>query len=82
MEVITVCLDLAKSIFHLYGITEDGKVAFNRPLRRDQVLAFVERLSHVWLRWKLVGVAVTGRVNCRNLGTPCVSCRRWMSNLM
>ena len=81
VEVITVGLDLAKSIFHLYGITEDGEVAFNRPLRRDQVLAFVERLSHGWLGWKRVRPAIIGDVNSRNLGTPCVSCRRCRGHL-
>lgn len=41
----TVGLDLAKTIFHVHGVTEGGEVAFNRPLRRAQVLAFFERLS-------------------------------------
>ena len=72
MEVITVCLDLAKSIFHVHCVTEDGEVAFKMPLKRDQVLAFFERLSYVWLGWKLVRAAITGRVNFRDLGTSCV----------
>ena len=45
MQVTTVRLDLAKNIFHVHGVTETGEVAFNRPLRRAQVLAFFERLS-------------------------------------
>ena len=45
MQVTTVGLDLAKNIFHVHGVTEGGEVAFNRPLRRAQVLAFFERLS-------------------------------------
>jgi transposase len=45
MQVTTVGLDLAKNIFHVHGVTETGEVAFNRPLRRAQVLAFFERLS-------------------------------------
>ncbi len=44
MQVTTVGLDLAKNIFHVHGVTETGEVAFNRPLRRAQVLAFFERL--------------------------------------
>ena len=39
MQVTTVGLDLAKNIFHVHGVTETGEVAFNRPLRRAQVLA-------------------------------------------
>ena len=45
MQVTTVGLDLAKTIFHVHGVTEGGEVAFNRPLRRTQMLAFFERLS-------------------------------------
>ena len=45
MQVTTVGLDLAKNIFHVHGVSETGEVAFNRPLRRAQVLAFFERLS-------------------------------------
>ena len=40
MHVTTVGLDLAKNVFHVHGITDDGEVAFNRALRRAQVLAF------------------------------------------
>ena len=62
MQVTTVGLDLAKNIFHVHGVTEDAEVAFNRPLRRSQVLAFFDRLapcligveacasSHYWAR--------------------------------
>lgn len=40
MQVATIGLDLAKNIFQVHGIKEDGEVVFNRPLRRAQVLAF------------------------------------------
>ena len=62
MQVTTVGLDLAKNVFQVHGITDSGEVAFNRALRRAQVLAFFERLdpcligieacstSHHWAR--------------------------------
>lgn len=62
MQVTTVGLDLAKNIFQVHGITEDGTVAFNRSLRRAQLLAFFKELdpcligmeacgsSHHWAR--------------------------------
>ena len=62
MQVATVGLDLAKNIFHVRGITAEGTVAFNRALRRSQLLGFFERLepclvgmeacgsSHHWAR--------------------------------
>ena len=62
MQVTTIGLDLAKNIFQVHGITEDGTVAFNRSLRRAQMIAFFEKLepclvgmeacgsSHHWAR--------------------------------
>ena len=45
MQVTTIGLDLAKNIFHAHGVTANGKVGFNRALRRGQVLAFFEKLE-------------------------------------
>ena len=62
MQVTTVGLDLAKNIFQVHGITADGTVAFNKSLRRAQLLQFFENLepcligmeacgsSHHWAR--------------------------------
>ena len=43
-EIITIGLDLAKSVFQLHGIDTDGSVVLRRQLRRTQVLAFFSRL--------------------------------------
>ena len=45
MEVTTIGLDLAKNIFQVHGITEDEEVAFNRPLRRAQLLPFFSKIK-------------------------------------
>jgi len=62
MQVTTVGLDLAKNIFQVHGISENGDVVFNQALRRAQLLAFFEKLppclvgmeacgsSHYWAR--------------------------------
>ena len=62
MHVTTVGLDLAKNVFQVHGITDGGEVAFNRSLRRTQMLSFFEKLepcvvgmeacstSHHWAR--------------------------------
>lgn len=62
MHVTTVGLDLAKNVFQVHGVTSAGTVAFNRSLRRAQMLRFFERLepcvvgmeacstSHHWAR--------------------------------
>lgn len=45
MNVTTIGLDLAKNIFHVHGITDDGAIAFNKLLRRAQVLPFFAKLD-------------------------------------
>ena len=62
MQVTTIGVDLAKNIFQVHGITESDEVAFNRPLRRAQMVPFFARLdpclvgmeacstSHYWAR--------------------------------
>ncbi len=62
MHVTTVGLDLAKNVLQVHGVTADGTIAFNRSLRRAQVLPFFEDLppclvgleacgtSHYWAR--------------------------------
>lgn len=43
-KIITVGLDLAKSIFQVHRIAENGKVLVRRTLRRSQVLPFFRSL--------------------------------------
>lgn len=62
MQVTTVGIDLAKNVFQIHGIAENGAVVFNRAIRRAQLLAFFEGLppcrvgmeacgsSHHWAR--------------------------------
>lgn len=44
-KIITVGLDLAKSVFQVHGITEEGAVIVRRALRRSQVLDFFRKLQ-------------------------------------
>jgi transposase len=62
MEVSTIGLDLAKSVFQVHGVDGSGEVALKRQLRRGQVLGFFAKLrpclvgmeacatSHHWAR--------------------------------
>jgi len=62
MSITTIGLDLAKNIFQVHGVTDTGNVAFNKPLRRAQLLQFFAKLepclvgmeacssSHHWAR--------------------------------
>ncbi len=61
-EVITIGLDLAKSVFQVHGVDGSGKPVIRRQLRRRQVLPFFKKLppclvgleacasSHYWAR--------------------------------
>ena len=40
LEIITVGLDLAKTVFQVHGADSAGGVVLRKKLRRDQVLAF------------------------------------------
>lgn len=44
-KITTIGLDLAKSIFQIHAIADDGSVVTRRALRRSQVLQFFRRLE-------------------------------------
>jgi transposase len=44
-DVITIGVDLAKSVFQVHGVNAEGAVIVRRQLRRRQVLPFFEKLS-------------------------------------
>ena len=62
MQVTTLGIDLAKSVFQIHGVDGSGAVVIRKKLRRSQVLSFLETLpscvvgmeacatSHYWAR--------------------------------
>ncbi len=62
MEITTLGIDLAKSVFQLHGVDGDGAVVLQKKLRRGAVLEFLGKLercligmeacptSHFWAR--------------------------------
>lgn len=42
-ELATVGIDLAKSVFQIHGVDENGRVLVRRQLRRSQLLAFFQK---------------------------------------
>ena len=54
-QATTIGMDLAKDVFQVHGITADGTVLFNRPIRRKQALAFLQRVPPC-----LVGIEACG----------------------
>ncbi|MEO1309122.1 MAG: IS110 family transposase, partial [Pseudomonadota bacterium] len=45
MQAITVGLDIAKNVFHAYGVDANGELTFSRKLRRAKVKDFFARLD-------------------------------------
>lgn len=62
MNITTLGIDIAKSVFHLHGTNQQGKLALKKRLRREQLLAFMQNLppclvameacggAHYWAR--------------------------------
>ena len=44
MQVTTIGLDIAKQVFQVHGIDQDGRVLIRNQIRRSEVLAFFRRL--------------------------------------
>ena len=45
MDVITIGVDLAKTVFQVHGVDAAGEVVFRKQLRRRQVLPFFKKLA-------------------------------------
>jgi transposase len=56
MEISTIGLDLAKSVFQVHTINDAGEVVVRKALRRSQVLPFFSKLPPC-----LVGMEACGR---------------------
>ena len=55
MEISTIGLDLAKNVFQVHGLDDQGKVVVRKALRRSQMLPFFAKLSPC-----LVGIEACG----------------------
>jgi len=69
VEVVTVGLDIAKSVFQVHGVDAGGEVALRRQLRRAQVLPFFAKLPAC-----LIGIEAALR---RTIGPP--SSAHWVT---
>ena len=68
MQITTVGLDLAKNIFQIHGISGAGEIAFNRSLRRNQVLSFFEKLAPCLVGMEACGISHHLARELANLG--------------
>jgi len=44
MKITTIGLDLAKNVFQVHGVDEQGKAVLRKQLRRNQVAEFFANL--------------------------------------
>ena len=44
-KITTIGLDIAKNVFQLHGIDENGEVVLRKSVRRRQVITFFSNLS-------------------------------------
>ena len=56
-KVITIGLDLAKNVFQVHAIDEEGKVVVRRALRRAEVLPFFAKLASCLVGMEACGTA-------------------------
>jgi transposase len=59
--VVTIGLDLAKSVFQVHCVDGNGVVVMRRALRRSQILDFFRRLPPCLVGPKPVPPRITGR---------------------
>ena len=83
MNITTIGLDLAKSVFQVHGVNERGKAALTKVLRRAQVLPFFAQLppcligmeacgsAHFWAR-KLTALGHTVKLMAPQFVKPYV----------
>ena len=73
-------IDLAKRVFHLHGVTGDGRPVFRRKISRGQLLNFLGNSRAQSWPWKRERHRMAGAVPSRGSGTKCGSSRRSTSS--
>ena len=68
--ITTIGLDIAKSVFQVHGVDNDGKVVIRRQLKRRYVLAFFEKLQPCLVGIEDLCLAFTPLVTTHSSGRP------------
>ena len=45
MKITTIGMDIAKTVFHLYAVNEQGRFIKKKQLKRDKLLAYIAQLE-------------------------------------
>lgn len=57
MKITAVGIDLAKNIFHIHGVTQSGKIAVSKALKRDEMLPYFAQLPQCLIGLESCGSA-------------------------
>jgi transposase len=57
MQISTIGIDLAKRVFQIHGVDQDGNVVLRKQLRRAQVLGFFAELPPCLVGMEACGTA-------------------------
>jgi hypothetical protein len=64
MDITTIGLDLAKSIFQVHGVDANGRVVIRKSLRRAQMLRHSSPgCPRAWSAWNHAAPRIIGRVS-------------------
>jgi len=63
MEISTIGLDLAKSVFQVHGIDAAGKIVVRRALRRAGFARFSQSSRLASLAWRHTARRIIGRAS-------------------
>jgi transposase len=63
MEISTIGLDLAKSIFQVHAVDTSGEIVVRKALRRAQVLPFFTKLPPCLIAWRRAARRIVGRAS-------------------
>ena len=57
MKIATIGIDLAKNVFQVHGVDEQGKAVLKKKLKRDQMAAFFANLPPCLIGMEACGSA-------------------------
>ena len=71
MQIVRIGLDIAKNVFQVHGVNEQGKVMVQKQLSRRKVLAYFAQLPACRSGLEACGSAHYWGGNCRSWDTTC-----------
>jgi transposase len=76
MDITTIGLDLAKTVFQVHGVDASGAVVVRKTLRRSQMLPFFPKLRPCLVGLEACGTSHHWARELIKLGMTCGSCRQ------